>query len=185
MQEISALMSRHMSGGWTPLITGSLYLHLVMSHKPGRIDGNADDFAYGGAGSEFIWASLNGGTSLMDLLYLRCYMAAASFRWEDGVGGGVGGTACKPPDRSMTPQEAGLPSEFRLAADWKLWKDERIKCCFERGPESVSMLRRQVANLKKESEFHWYKEDTEIIPDVKPDLGAGVCKLPIKLVIAP
>lgn len=100
MQEISALMSRHMSGGWTPLITGSLYLHLVMSHKPGRIDGNADDFAYGGAGSEFIWASLNGGTSLMDLLHLRCYMAAASFRWEDGGGGG---TACKPPDRSMTP----------------------------------------------------------------------------------
>ncbi len=42
----------------------------------------------------------------------------------------------------------------------------------------------QVANLKKESEFHWYKEDTEIIPDVKPDLGSGVCKLPIKLVIA-
>uniref|UniRef100_A0A8D3DY33 Myomesin-2-like n=1 Tax=Scophthalmus maximus TaxID=52904 RepID=A0A8D3DY33_SCOMX len=41
----------------------------------------------------------------------------------------------------------------------------------------------KVANLKKESEFHWYKEDTEIIPDVKPDLGSGVCKLPIKLVI--
>ena len=40
----------------------------------------------------------------------------------------------------------------------------------------------QVANLKKESEFHWFKEDTEIIPDVKPDLGTGVCKLPIKLV---
>ncbi|KAM6943350.1 M-protein, striated muscle [Xenentodon cancila] len=39
----------------------------------------------------------------------------------------------------------------------------------------------KVANLKKESEFHWYKEDTEIIPDVKPDLGSGVCKLPIKL----
>lgn len=38
--------------------------------------------------------------------------------------------------------------------------------------------------MKKESEFHWYKEDTEIIPDVKPDLGSGVCKLPIKLVIA-
>lgn len=47
------------------------------------------------------------------------------------------------------------------------------------------MLRLQVANLKKESEFHWFKEDTEIIPDVKPDLGAGVCKLPIKLVMEP
>ncbi|KAM3877509.1 myomesin-2 [Diretmus argenteus] len=39
----------------------------------------------------------------------------------------------------------------------------------------------KVANLKKESEFHWYREDTEVIPDVKPDLGSGVCKLPIKL----
>uniref|UniRef100_A0A4W6CMR2 Myomesin 2 n=1 Tax=Lates calcarifer TaxID=8187 RepID=A0A4W6CMR2_LATCA len=39
----------------------------------------------------------------------------------------------------------------------------------------------KVANLKKESVFHWYREDTEIIPDVKPDLGSGVCKLPIKL----
>ncbi|XP_053295212.1 myomesin-2 [Pleuronectes platessa] len=39
----------------------------------------------------------------------------------------------------------------------------------------------KVANLKKESEFHWYREDTEIIPDVKPDLGSGLCKLPIKL----
>ncbi|XP_065809213.1 M-protein, striated muscle isoform X2 [Labrus bergylta] len=39
----------------------------------------------------------------------------------------------------------------------------------------------KVANLKKESAFHWFKEDTEIVPDVKPDLGSGVCKLPIKL----
>ncbi|XP_075966390.1 myomesin-2 [Anarhichas minor] len=39
----------------------------------------------------------------------------------------------------------------------------------------------KVSNLKKESVFHWYKEDTEIIPDVKPDMGSGVCKLPIKL----
>uniref|UniRef100_A0A3P8P4C2 Myomesin 2a n=1 Tax=Astatotilapia calliptera TaxID=8154 RepID=A0A3P8P4C2_ASTCA len=38
----------------------------------------------------------------------------------------------------------------------------------------------KVANLKKESVFHWFREDTEIIPDVKPDLGSGVCKLPIK-----
>lgn len=49
--------------------------------------------------------------------------------------------------------------------------------------DSLFMFWTQVANLKKESEFHWYREDTEIIPDVKPDLGAGVCKLPIKLVI--
>ncbi|KAM9860475.1 M-protein, striated muscle [Aulostomus maculatus] len=39
----------------------------------------------------------------------------------------------------------------------------------------------KVANLKKESEFHWYREDKEIIPDVKPDLASGVCKLPLKL----
>ncbi|XP_056134518.1 M-protein, striated muscle [Lampris incognitus] len=45
---------------------------------------------------------------------------------------------------------------------------------------SVSLVCK-VANLKKESEFHWFREDTEIIPDVKPDLGSGVCKLPIKL----
>ncbi|KAF7661326.1 hypothetical protein LDENG_00264160 [Lucifuga dentata] len=45
---------------------------------------------------------------------------------------------------------------------------------------SVSVVCK-VANLKKESEFHWYREDTEIIPDVKPDLSSGVCKLPIKL----
>lgn len=49
--------------------------------------------------------------------------------------------------------------------------------------DSLFMFWTQVANLKKESEFHWFREDTEIIPDVKPDLGAGVCKLPIKLVI--
>uniref|UniRef100_A0AAV2LQV1 Myomesin 2 n=1 Tax=Knipowitschia caucasica TaxID=637954 RepID=A0AAV2LQV1_KNICA len=49
------------------------------------------------------------------------------------------------------------------------------------GDDCTVTLVCKVANLKKESEFHWYKEDTEIIPDVKPDLGSGVCKLPIKL----
>lgn len=60
-------------------------------------------------------------------------------------------------------------------------KDETL--VWNAGMRCVFMSLLQVANLKKESEFHWYKEDTEIIPDVKPDLGAGVCKLPIKLVI--
>lgn len=128
MQEISALMSRHMSGGWTPLITGSLYLHLVMSHKPGRIDGNADDFAYGGAGSEFIWAGLNGGTSLMDLLHLRCYMAAATFRWEDGGGGG--GPHANLQTDQWPRQEAALPSEFRLAAWLKAVKRREDQMLF-------------------------------------------------------
>ncbi|TNN55141.1 Myomesin-2 [Liparis tanakae] len=39
----------------------------------------------------------------------------------------------------------------------------------------------KVSNLKKESVFQWFKEDAEIVPDVKPDLGTGLCKLPIKL----
>jgi len=45
---------------------------------------------------------------------------------------------------------------------------------------SVSLVCK-VANLKKESEFHWFKEAAELVPDVKPDLGSGVCKLPINL----
>ncbi|XP_010794773.1 myomesin-2 [Notothenia coriiceps] len=45
---------------------------------------------------------------------------------------------------------------------------------------SVSLVCK-VSNLKKESAFLWYKEDTEIVPDVKPDMTSGVCKLPIKL----
>uniref|UniRef100_A0A8B9JMU3 Myomesin 2 n=1 Tax=Astyanax mexicanus TaxID=7994 RepID=A0A8B9JMU3_ASTMX len=34
-----------------------------------------------------------------------------------------------------------------------------------------------VANLKKESAFHWFKNDVEVIPEVPADLGSGVCKL--------
>uniref|UniRef100_A0A665UYN8 Myomesin-2-like n=1 Tax=Echeneis naucrates TaxID=173247 RepID=A0A665UYN8_ECHNA len=49
------------------------------------------------------------------------------------------------------------------------------------GDDCSVTLHCKVANLKKESEFHWYREDKEIIPDVKPDLSSGVCKLPIKL----
>lgn len=40
----------------------------------------------------------------------------------------------------------------------------------------------QVANLKKESVFHWFKNDVEVIPDVPADLSSGVCKLPLPLV---
>ncbi|MFT7805678.1 myomesin-2 [Arapaima gigas] len=39
----------------------------------------------------------------------------------------------------------------------------------------------KVANLKKESVFHWYKLDEEIISQVKPDLTSGLCKLPLPL----
>lgn len=40
----------------------------------------------------------------------------------------------------------------------------------------------QVANLKKESVFHWFKNDVEVIPDVPADLSSGVCKLNLALV---
>lgn len=81
------------------------------------------------------------------------------------------------------PQGSCSAFRIRPAADRKLCKDETL--VWNAVMSCVFMLLLQVANLKKESEFHWYKEDTEIVPDVKPDLGAGVCKLPIKLVIEP
>ncbi|KAM9477063.1 myomesin-2 isoform 1-T2 [Clarias gariepinus] len=45
---------------------------------------------------------------------------------------------------------------------------------------SVSLICK-VANLKKESAFHWFKNDVEVIPDVPADLSSGVCKLPLPL----
>ncbi|XP_066534969.1 myomesin-2 [Hoplias malabaricus] len=45
---------------------------------------------------------------------------------------------------------------------------------------SVSLICK-VANLKKESVFHWFKDDVEVIPEVPADLGSGVCKLPLSL----
>lgn len=148
-----------------------------MSHKAGRIDGNARDSVWGGAGSGFIWAGVNGGTSLMDLFHLSCSVAAASFRWEDE------GRRLRTSRRINDPPGSCTAFRIRPAADWQQYKDETLLC--DVVMTAVLMLWLQVANLKKESEFHWYKEDTEIIPDVKPDLGAGVCKLPIKLVIEP
>ncbi|KAI5108533.1 myomesin-2, partial [Silurus meridionalis] len=38
-----------------------------------------------------------------------------------------------------------------------------------------------VANLKKESAFHWFKNDVEVIPGVPADLSSGACKLPLSL----
>lgn len=37
----------------------------------------------------------------------------------------------------------------------------------------------QVANLKKESVFQWYKDNVEVIPEVPADLNSGVCKFPL------
>ncbi|XP_026795200.3 myomesin-2 [Pangasianodon hypophthalmus] len=45
---------------------------------------------------------------------------------------------------------------------------------------SVSLICK-VDNLKKESVFHWFKNDLEVIPDVPADLSSGVCKLPLPL----
>uniref|UniRef100_A0AAY4E173 Myomesin 2a n=1 Tax=Denticeps clupeoides TaxID=299321 RepID=A0AAY4E173_9TELE len=39
----------------------------------------------------------------------------------------------------------------------------------------------QVANLKKESVFHWFKDDAEVVPDVPADLTSGVCRLPLPM----
>ncbi|XP_069545557.1 M-protein, striated muscle isoform X1 [Brachyistius frenatus] len=43
------------------------------------------------------------------------------------------------------------------------------------------MLACKVANVKKETAFHWYKEDDEIVPDTPPSVASGACALPIPL----
>ncbi|KAK1791436.1 hypothetical protein P4O66_013449 [Electrophorus voltai] len=48
-----------------------------------------------------------------------------------------------------------------------------------RSAEREQMAR--VANLKKESAFHWFKDDVEVIPNVPADLSSGVCRLPLPL----
>lgn len=45
------------------------------------------------------------------------------------------------------------------------------------GDDASVTLICKVANLKKESVFHWFKSDVEVIPEVPADLGSGVCKL--------
>uniref|UniRef100_A0A8C9W9Q3 Myomesin 2a n=1 Tax=Scleropages formosus TaxID=113540 RepID=A0A8C9W9Q3_SCLFO len=41
----------------------------------------------------------------------------------------------------------------------------------------------KLANVKKETTFHWFKDDEEIIPDVPPNVMSGSCALPIPMVI--
>lgn len=43
------------------------------------------------------------------------------------------------------------------------------------------MLACKVANVKKETSFHWYKEDEEIVPETPPNVMSGACALPIPL----
>lgn len=40
----------------------------------------------------------------------------------------------------------------------------------------------QVANVKKETSFHWFKEDDEIAPEDPPNVLSGACALPLPLV---
>uniref|UniRef100_A0AAX7VVT3 Myomesin 2a n=1 Tax=Astatotilapia calliptera TaxID=8154 RepID=A0AAX7VVT3_ASTCA len=44
------------------------------------------------------------------------------------------------------------------------------------------MLVCKVANVKKESTLHWYKDDEEIVPDTPPNVMSGSCALPLPLV---
>ncbi|XP_042083522.1 M-protein, striated muscle isoform X6 [Haplochromis burtoni] len=43
------------------------------------------------------------------------------------------------------------------------------------------MLVCKVANVKKESTLHWYKDDEEIVPDTPPNVMSGSCALPLPL----
>ncbi|KAM7394720.1 hypothetical protein PAMP_021506 [Pampus punctatissimus] len=43
------------------------------------------------------------------------------------------------------------------------------------------MLACKVANVKKETTFHWYKEDEEIVPETPPNVMSGACAIPLPL----
>ncbi|XP_031732957.1 M-protein, striated muscle isoform X3 [Anarrhichthys ocellatus] len=43
------------------------------------------------------------------------------------------------------------------------------------------MLACKVANVKKDTSFHWFKEDDEIVPETPPNVVSGACALPIHL----
>ncbi|KAF3852754.1 hypothetical protein F7725_006109 [Dissostichus mawsoni] len=43
------------------------------------------------------------------------------------------------------------------------------------------LLACKVANVKKETSFHWYKEDDEIVPETAPNVLSGACALAIPL----
>uniref|UniRef100_A0A8C4NUZ6 Myomesin 2a n=1 Tax=Dicentrarchus labrax TaxID=13489 RepID=A0A8C4NUZ6_DICLA len=47
--------------------------------------------------------------------------------------------------------------------------------------ECTVMLACKVANVKKETTFHWYKEDDEIVPETPPNVMSGACAIPIPL----
>lgn len=39
-----------------------------------------------------------------------------------------------------------------------------------------------MANVKKDTAFHWYKEDDEVVPETAPNVMSGSCALPLPLV---
>uniref|UniRef100_A0A665VRP9 Myomesin 2a n=1 Tax=Echeneis naucrates TaxID=173247 RepID=A0A665VRP9_ECHNA len=43
------------------------------------------------------------------------------------------------------------------------------------------LLTCKVANVKKETTLHWYKEDDEIVPETPPNVMSGACALPLPL----
>ncbi|XP_043969496.1 myomesin-2 isoform X2 [Gambusia affinis] len=43
------------------------------------------------------------------------------------------------------------------------------------------MLTCKVANVKKDTAFHWYKEDDEVVPETAPNVMSGSCALPLPL----
>ncbi|XP_041838859.1 myomesin-2 isoform X3 [Melanotaenia boesemani] len=43
------------------------------------------------------------------------------------------------------------------------------------------MLACKVANVKKETAFHWYKEDDEVVPETPPNVMSGACALPLPM----
>ncbi|XP_058496198.1 myomesin-2 isoform X2 [Solea solea] len=43
------------------------------------------------------------------------------------------------------------------------------------------LLACKVANMKKETTFHWYKEEDEIVPETPTNVMSGACALPIPL----
>lgn len=58
-------------------------------------------------------------------------------------------------------------------------------CCLRRPKDfltETAVFAPQVANVKKETSFHWFKEDEEIIPEDPPNVLSGACALALPLV---
>ncbi|XP_056136013.1 myomesin-2 [Lampris incognitus] len=52
---------------------------------------------------------------------------------------------------------------------------------FSVAEDCTVMLVCKVANVKKESTFHWYKDEEELVPETPPNVMSGSCALPIPL----